>query len=132
MTRFLYEMDDDDTSIPSTPYCLVYSKSDPFTVYVQFFLAFMALSSLWLKRQREVPRRDLKTWALDVTKMGGGAVYGHIANMGVAKLVSGNVREGAVLEDECAWCKCSRCLGPLSAVRCLLFARAALSVASHC
>jgi len=84
-------------------YCSVFDTDDSFTSYVQFILAVMALGSLWFKRMREVPRRDLLTWSLDVAKMGGGAVYAHIANMAVAKLVSSNVRGESELQDECAW-----------------------------
>ncbi|GMH77750.1 hypothetical protein TrST_g8563 [Triparma strigata] len=87
----------------SDEYCSVFDTDDSFTSYVQFLLAVMALASLWFKRQRETPRRDIITWSLDVGKMGGGAVYAHIANMLVAKLVSTNVRGSNALNDECAW-----------------------------
>jgi len=97
-----YSMDDDSV-IDIAAYCKVYDDGDPFTVYVQFFLAAAALMSLWFKRRSETPMRSFRTWFLDVTKMGTGAVYAHVANMAVAKVVSTNTRKGASLDDECAW-----------------------------
>lgn len=64
-----------------TQWCQVYDKNDFFTVLVQLLLAFLALASLYLKRLREVPRRTFRTWFLDVSKQGFGAVYAHVMNM---------------------------------------------------
>ena len=61
--------------------CRVYDGDDTFTAMVQIFLAVFALGSLYLKRMKEVPRRTLKTWALDVGKQGIGASYAHVCNM---------------------------------------------------
>ena len=61
--------------------CRVYDGDDFFTAMVQIFLAVFALGSLYLKRMKEVPRRTLKTWALDVGKQGIGACYAHVCNM---------------------------------------------------
>lgn len=61
--------------------CKVYDSEDFFTVFVQLLLAFFALMSLWFKRQNERPRRKFKTWFLDVSKQGLGAMYAHVLNM---------------------------------------------------
>lgn len=61
--------------------CKVYDRNDFFTLLVQLVLAFLALASLYIKRLREVPRRTLRTWFLDVTKQAVGACYAHILNM---------------------------------------------------
>ena len=61
--------------------CRVYDGDDFFTALVQIFLAVFALGSLYLKRMKEVPRRTMKTWALDVGKQGIGASYAHVCNM---------------------------------------------------
>ena len=84
-------------------YCKVYDSDDWFTVFVQGLLCAIALASLWLKRQREVPRRKFATWFLDVSKQGIGAVYAHVLNMIIANIIVENVRGDVVLQDECAW-----------------------------
>lgn len=61
--------------------CRVYDGDDSFTALVQIILALFALGSLYLKRMKEVPRRTMKTWALDVGKQGIGASYAHVCNM---------------------------------------------------
>ena len=61
--------------------CKVYDSEDFFTVFVQLLLAFLALMSLWFKRQNEQPRRKFRTWFLDVSKQGVGACYAHVLNM---------------------------------------------------
>jgi len=83
--------------------CRVYSVEDSFTALVQFLLALFALASLYLKRQQEYPRRNFKTWFLDVSKQGIGAVYAHVMNMAIAAVIARNVWGEVVLEDECAW-----------------------------
>jgi len=83
--------------------CLVYSAEDSFTSFVQFLLACFALASLYLKRQQEVPRRKFRTWFLDVSKQGIGAIYAHILNMVIAALIAENVRGDFELRDQCAW-----------------------------
>lgn len=62
-------------------YCMIYDKTDFFTIFVQMLLAFFALCSLWLKRLNEVPRRTFWTWFMDVFKQGLGACYAHVCNM---------------------------------------------------
>ncbi len=89
--------DDDDE------YCKIYDAHDTFTGLVQLLLAAIALGSLYVKRQHEVPRRKFMTWWLDVSKQGFGAVYSHIANMFVSALVSGYSRGEYELKDQCAW-----------------------------
>jgi len=83
--------------------CLVYDEEDSFTSFVQLLLAVMALASLYIKRQQEVPRRNFETWFLDISKQGIGAVYAHVLNMAIAKILANNVRGDATLDDECAW-----------------------------
>lgn len=83
--------------------CKVYDHNDFFTVFVQLVLAAAALASLWLKRQKEVPRRTFSTWALDVSKQGVGACYAHVCNMAIAAILSNQLDGETKLEDECAW-----------------------------
>ena len=71
-----YDGGDDDERV-----CKIYDSDDFFTVFVQMLLAFLALVSLWFKRQNEKPRRKFRTWFLDVFKQGLGACYAHVANM---------------------------------------------------
>jgi len=84
-------------------YCKVYDTDDFFTAFVQILLALIALFSLFVKRQNEVPRRAFMTWWLDVSKQGFGAVYVHCLNMATASIISHNVRGDVELEDQCAW-----------------------------
>jgi len=83
--------------------CLVYSGEDSFTSFVQVLLALFALGSLYIKRINEEPRRKFKTWFLDVSKQGIGAVYAHILNMVIAAIIAENVRGDFELDDQCAW-----------------------------
>lgn len=83
--------------------CVVYDAEDAFTAFVQFLLAIIALGSLYLKRHNEKPRRKFKTWCLDVSKQGLGAIYAHISNMGIAAVISSYARGEYELEDQCAW-----------------------------
>jgi hypothetical protein len=62
-------------------WCMIYDKTDFFTIFVQMLLACFALGSLYFKRLREVPRRTFSTWFMDVFKQGLGACYAHIMNM---------------------------------------------------
>jgi hypothetical protein len=62
-------------------YCKVYDRTDFFTTFVQIMLAAIALGSLYIKRLRERPRRNIRTWSLDVSKQGIGACYAHVLNM---------------------------------------------------
>jgi len=87
----------------SVKVCKVYDVEDSFTSIVQLVLAGVALASLYLKRQQEIPRRKFETWFLDVSKQGIGAVYAHVLNMVIAALIVANVRGDFTLEDECAW-----------------------------
>jgi hypothetical protein len=62
-------------------YCMIYDKTDFFTIFVQMLLACFALGSLYFKRMREVPQRTFSTWFMDVFKQGLGACYAHVMNM---------------------------------------------------
>jgi len=83
--------------------CKVYDHNDFFTIFVQLVLAAAALGSLWLKREKEVPKRTFSTWALDVSKQGVGACYAHVCNMAIAAILSNQLEGETTLEDECAW-----------------------------
>mmetsp|Transcript_11002 Transcript_11002/g.15859 ORF Transcript_11002/g.15859 Transcript_11002/m.15859 type:complete len:262 (-) Transcript_11002:165-950(-) len=84
-------------------WCVVYDTQDGFTTFVQGLLCALALGSLWIKRQREVPRRKFFTWFLDVSKQSFGAVYAHILNMLIAGVIVSHIRGNAQLLDQCAW-----------------------------
>ena len=99
----MVDYDDDFYGYPERRVCQIYSVDDAFTSFVQALLAAFALSSLYIKRLQERPQRKFLTWFLDVSKQGFGACYAHILNMIVAALIAGNVRGGAMLDDECAW-----------------------------
>jgi len=80
----LYDYQNDDASEVAgqvVKVCKVYDSEDFFTVFVQILLAFLALMSLWFKRQRETPKRKFRTWFLDCSKQGVGACYAHVMNM---------------------------------------------------
>lgn len=62
-------------------WCMIYDKTDFFTIFVQMLLAVFALGSLWFKRLQEVPQRTFSTWFMDVFKQGLGAAYAHVMNM---------------------------------------------------
>lgn len=48
--------------------------TDAFSRYLQLFLAFLAISTLWFKRKYELPQRPLSIWILDVSKQGLGVI----------------------------------------------------------
>mmetsp|Transcript_7917 Transcript_7917/g.11647 ORF Transcript_7917/g.11647 Transcript_7917/m.11647 type:complete len:272 (+) Transcript_7917:153-968(+) len=100
-------MDDDAVIVEYYYYgediCKVYDGEDNFTKIVQAFLAVMALASLYIKRNHEVPKRKFMTWWLDVSKQGIGAVYAHCSNMVIAALIVNHTRGEYVLTDQCAW-----------------------------
>jgi hypothetical protein len=83
--------------------CMIYDRNDWFTLGVQLLLALAAVASLWWKRWREHPQRTFATWFLDVSKQALGAGYAHVLNMGIAAVISTNIRGDSVLEDQCAW-----------------------------
>lgn len=89
--------------------CMVYDSDDFFTVFVQIFLAAAALMSLWIKRQNEIPKRKFKTWFLDCSKQGIGAVYAHVCNMVriVSRLGSGPIGLIFSLRHDTTICKAS-------------------------
>jgi hypothetical protein len=74
-----YNGDDDASSSAKT--CMIYDRNDFFTVLVQIMLAFFALACLYIKRLQETPRRNFRTWFLDVSKQAFGACYAHVLNM---------------------------------------------------
>lgn len=84
-------------------YCKIYDSEDGFTGFVQLILALLALCSLHVKRQHEIPKRKFMTWWLDVSKQGFGAFYSHLTNMLVSALVADYHRGDYELQDQCAW-----------------------------
>lgn len=94
-----YNFDDDSNQ----EICKVYDVEDAFTSFVQVLLAVMALGSLYWKRHHEFPKRKFRTWWLDVSKQGIGAVYAHITNMYVAAILPSLTRGNYILHDQCAW-----------------------------
>mmetsp|Transcript_9205 Transcript_9205/g.12179 ORF Transcript_9205/g.12179 Transcript_9205/m.12179 type:complete len:226 (+) Transcript_9205:117-794(+) len=71
-----------------------------FASFIQLFLAAVALSSLWYKRLRERPQRQLIVWACDVGKQAAGAAFAHVLNILIAMYLSAVTGDGS---DECAW-----------------------------
>jgi len=95
---------DDYNDYDDAKVCKVYDSEDFFTVFVQLLLAFFALMSLWIKRQRETPRRKFRTWFLDCSKQGVGACYAHVLNMIIAAIIVNNGEgDNNSLNDQCAW-----------------------------
>jgi hypothetical protein len=72
---------DDGSSSSSSKTCMIYDRNDFFTVLVQIMLAFFALACLYIKRLQETPRRNFRTWFLDISKQAFGASYAHVLNM---------------------------------------------------
>ena len=73
---------------------------------VQCALFLVAVLVLVGKRQREVPRRPLRVWAMDSSKQCAGAGLAHVANMAVATLLArenGGGGGGSGGSDECAF-----------------------------
>jgi len=96
-------MADDDANNGQEQVCKIYDQDDWFTVFVQLLLAFLALLSLWFKRNGEKPRRTFRTWFLDISKQGFGACYAHVLNMIIAAVLSANLSGETQLVDQCAW-----------------------------
>ena len=86
-------------------YCKVYDWEDFFTTLVQIVLFAFALSSLYLKRLQEVPRRTFRTWFLDVSKQAIGAGYAHVLNM-----VSISTLQYIMFQSTHKTCKRRRCV----------------------
>jgi hypothetical protein len=76
-----YNGNDDGSSSSSSKTCMIYDRNDFFTVLVQIMLAFFALACLYIKRLQETPRRNFRTWFLDISKQAFGACYAHVLNM---------------------------------------------------
>jgi hypothetical protein len=88
----------DNTDENGNAICKVYDRNDFFTLAVQMILAFLALGSLYIKRMQEVPKRNLQTWSLDVSKQALGACYAHVLNM---------VRRECLVEPSDRWIRAS-------------------------
>ncbi|KAI8866897.1 hypothetical protein GQ42DRAFT_127552, partial [Ramicandelaber brevisporus] len=54
---------------------------DNFALAVQSLMGVIALSTLFIKRHREHPRRPFKIWLMDVTKQGFGGLMLHALNI---------------------------------------------------
>ncbi|XP_077982417.1 store-operated calcium entry regulator STIMATE-like [Glandiceps talaboti] len=70
--------------------------TNPFGIFIQGILAFVAFSTLMLKRLREpkAERRPWRIWFYDTSKQGLGALVIHFANVFLADLFHG---------DPCTW-----------------------------
>jgi len=67
---------------------------------VQILLAVVCLGTLIVKRQTEMPRREIFVWALDASKQGVGSSIGHFSNLFLSIfLSSGPLQKG----NECEW-----------------------------
>lgn len=75
-----------------------------FALLVQIFLGLICVGTLVYKRHREVPKRDLETFALDASKQGLGAAYGHVGNIFLSVYIT-NVTGSPITisSDECQW-----------------------------
>lgn len=55
--------------------------TDAFSKLIQLVLGFVAIGSLWIKRELEHPKRDFGVWALDVSKQATGGFFIHVLNI---------------------------------------------------
>lgn len=58
------------------------------------------MSSLYVKRHYEKPKRPFKIWALDASKQGSGALVAHVFNIIMALILVGGANPNP---DQCAW-----------------------------
>lgn len=72
--------------------------TDAFSKMIQLILGFIALGTLFIKRELEEPRRSLETWFLDVSKQGFGALLIHVLNIILSQTMADYVSKDV---DEC-------------------------------
>ena len=70
-----------------------------FSAFIQVVLGVCAVSSLWVKRCLEQPKRDFVIFRYDVSKQIIGSMYAHGLNMIIAISVSAHHSSS----DECVW-----------------------------
>ncbi|KAI8331008.1 vacuolar membrane protein-domain-containing protein [Chlamydoabsidia padenii] len=75
---------------------------DSFGIFIQLCLAAAAFSTLLIKRQREQPRRPIRTWSLDVSKQLVGGIVIHTLNV-VAAYFFGVKPEQGQQSNPCVW-----------------------------
>jgi len=73
---------------------------DSFAIGIQLLLAFAAIFSLLIKRQREKPQRPFIIWFFDVSKQTTGAAMVHFLNV-LASLLSG--KKSTEESNPCVW-----------------------------
>ena len=74
-----------------------------FARLIQIFLGIIAVSSLYLKRQIEVPRRPFQVWVLDASKQTVAAGCAHVFNMTFAILFSHYLPSTSRQHNECTF-----------------------------
>jgi hypothetical protein len=70
-----------------------------FSSFIQACLAILCITTLMVKRQNEVPRREWFVWFLDVMKQGVGSSFGHFSNIFLSVVIAQSLSGG----DECQW-----------------------------
>jgi len=73
--------------------------SGPFAIGVQFFLAFVVLSTLLYKRQMEKPQRGIVIWLMDISKQGFAMCLQHFVNVALAVIFASQKGRAG----ECIW-----------------------------
>ncbi|KAJ1978176.1 hypothetical protein H4R34_003303 [Dimargaris verticillata] len=73
---------------------------DSFAIFIQTLLGVIAISTLFLKRQREVPQRPFVIWFFDVSKQATGSAMMHMLNLLAAHLSGKSSMEDS---NPCVW-----------------------------
>ena len=69
------------------------------TYFIQILLGIFSLSSLYIKRNREYPKRQWSVFKFDVSKQIIGMGFAHIINISIAILFNDKFD----MDDECRW-----------------------------
>ncbi|KAJ1920866.1 hypothetical protein IWQ60_006906 [Tieghemiomyces parasiticus] len=73
---------------------------DSFAIFIQSLLGVLAISTLFIKRQREVPQRPFRIWLYDVSKQATGSAMVHMLNLVAAYLSGKSSHEDS---NPCVW-----------------------------
>ncbi|KAJ3188919.1 hypothetical protein HDU85_004635 [Gaertneriomyces sp. JEL0708] len=73
---------------------------DGFALLVQLLMASIAMSSLFLKRHYEVPRRPFVVWIMDTSKQGFAAATVHVANVAISSITGETSEQSG---NPCIW-----------------------------
>ncbi|KAJ1659392.1 hypothetical protein IWQ61_001524 [Dispira simplex] len=73
---------------------------DGFAIFIQSLLGVIAISTLFIKRQHEVPRRPFMIWFFDVSKQASGSAMMHVLNLVAAHMSGRSSRENS---NPCIW-----------------------------